>query len=74
MKLIAMTACWTVLSLTATSHAHPNHAGEIGHDHSGVVSVALFLAMLLLVRLVVAAALWPARASRQHVVMERGPH
>ena len=76
MKLTAMTACWTVLSLTATSHAHPNHAGEIGHGHGGVVSAALLLAMLVLVMVVAAAAaaLRQARAARQHVVKGRGLH
>ena len=60
-----------VLSLPAISHAHPNHAGEVGHDHSGLLAGALLMAMSVLV-LSVAAARQRWRLVQQHRVIERG--
>ena len=64
MKMVVMIAVLMVLSLPALSHAHPNHAGEIGHDHSDFVAGALALSTFVVVFTLAAALLRRRRRLR----------
>ena len=75
MNTSVTTALLMVLTLPAAfSHAHPNHAGEIGHDHGDFVARALAVATSILVFTLAAALLRRRgrrlRKMRQHVVVE----
>ena len=72
MNVIVMIAFLMALSLPGISHAHPNHAGEIGHDHRDFVAGLLAFATPILVFTVAAALRWRPRKRRQHVVVESG--
>ena len=75
MNTTVTTALVMVLTLPAAfAHAHPNHAGEIGHDHGDFVAGVLALATSIVVFTLAAALLRRRRRGlrkmRQHVVVE----